>query len=189
MVMMYPSLRGGNKNPGFKELCFGEVDDVLAATDYLAKQPFVDPKRIYLGGHSTGGTLVALVAERSDRYRAVFAFGPIAAVGNYGVDKLPFDYKDKRELILRSPVVWMRTTQSRLIIIEGAARSSNIDSLRKMASLPHNDKVEFHEVPDLNHFSVLAPATKMIADKLKGDVDPAGKVEFTDADFANLKGK
>jgi hypothetical protein len=58
-----------------------------------------------------------------------------------------------------------------------------------MASLPHNDKVEFHEVPDLNHFSVLAPATKMIADKLKSDVDPAGKVEFTDADFANLKAK
>src|SRR5205085_3797074 len=37
LVMMYPSLRGGNMNPGFKEVCYGEVDDVLAATDYLAK--------------------------------------------------------------------------------------------------------------------------------------------------------
>src|SRR5438270_5982532 len=96
MVMMFPSLRGGNKNPGFKEVCFGEVDDVLAATDYLARQPFVDPQRIYLGGHSTGGTLVALVAERSDRYRAVFAFGPVGSVAKYGADVLSFDYKDKK---------------------------------------------------------------------------------------------
>src|SRR5215831_21087993 len=33
IVMMFPSLRGGNDNPGLKEGFFGEVDDVLAAAD------------------------------------------------------------------------------------------------------------------------------------------------------------
>src|SRR5437879_5106436 len=51
IVMMFPSLRGGNDNPGPKEGFFGEVDDVLAAAEFLRKQPFVDPDRIYLGGH------------------------------------------------------------------------------------------------------------------------------------------
>src|SRR5262249_2655167 len=60
IIMMYPSFRGGNDNPGFKEGFYGEVDDVLAAADYLAKQDYVDSSRIYLGGHSTGGTLALL---------------------------------------------------------------------------------------------------------------------------------
>src|SRR5262245_2004411 len=61
IIMMFPSLRGGNDNPGIKEGFLGEVDDVLAAAEHLSQQEFVDPKRIYLGGHSTGGTLVLLV--------------------------------------------------------------------------------------------------------------------------------
>ena len=36
IIMMFPSLRGGNDNPGTKEGFLGEVDDVLAAADYLA---------------------------------------------------------------------------------------------------------------------------------------------------------
>ncbi len=84
VVMMFPSLRGGNDNPGVKEGFFGEVDDILAAADFLAKQEFVDPQRIYLGGHSTGGTLVLLTAECSDRFRAVFSFGPVEDVAGYG---------------------------------------------------------------------------------------------------------
>lgn len=46
--MMFPTLRGGNMNPGFREGFYGEVDDVMAAADYLSKQRFVDPHRIYL---------------------------------------------------------------------------------------------------------------------------------------------
>ncbi|HMI87551.1 MAG TPA: hypothetical protein VK550_25870 [Polyangiaceae bacterium] len=34
---MLPSLRGGNGNPGHRELMFGEVDDVLAAIDFAEK--------------------------------------------------------------------------------------------------------------------------------------------------------
>ena len=62
-----------------REGFLGEVDDILAATDHLAALPYVDAEQIYLGGHSTGGTMVMLVGECSDRYRAIFALGPVAA--------------------------------------------------------------------------------------------------------------
>ena len=68
IMMMFPSLRGGNENSGPKEGFLGEVDDILAAADFLAKQEYVDPQRIYLGGHSTGGTLVLLTADCTDRF-------------------------------------------------------------------------------------------------------------------------
>jgi alpha/beta superfamily hydrolase len=38
IVLMLPSLRGGNGNPGHRELMFGDVDDVLAAIDYTSKR-------------------------------------------------------------------------------------------------------------------------------------------------------
>ncbi len=59
IVMMYPSLRGGNNSPGYIETFYGEVDDVLAAAKALAALDYVDAKRIYLGGHSSGGTHTA----------------------------------------------------------------------------------------------------------------------------------
>jgi len=64
----------------------GEVDDVLDATTYLEKQPYVDSHRIYLGGHSTGGTLALLAAECSDRFRTVFSFALVEDVSVYGAD-------------------------------------------------------------------------------------------------------
>jgi dipeptidyl aminopeptidase/acylaminoacyl peptidase len=100
---MYPSLRGGNNNPGYLETCYGEVDDVIAAAQYLAKQPDVDAGRIYLGGHSTGGTLALLTAESTGMFRAVFAFGPVDDTANYGADSVSYDVNDENEVRLRAP--------------------------------------------------------------------------------------
>src|SRR5262249_61852873 len=107
ILLLSPSLRGGNPTPGSQEKFYGEVDDVLAAADYLAKQPHVDPSRIYLGGHSTGGTMALLVSECSGRFRAVFSFGPADNVAGYGPEYLPFDTSNPREVELRSPGRWL----------------------------------------------------------------------------------
>ncbi|HWH68599.1 MAG TPA: prolyl oligopeptidase family serine peptidase [Candidatus Sulfotelmatobacter sp.] len=107
LIMMYPSLRGGNDNPGAVEGFYGEVHDIIAAADYLAKQDCVDPDRIYLGGHSTGGTLALLVAESTDRFRAVFSFGPVCNVAGYGAENLPFNLRDRQEVELRTPALWL----------------------------------------------------------------------------------
>ncbi|WP_253252151.1 alpha/beta hydrolase family protein, partial [Comamonas thiooxydans] len=49
MAMLFPTLRGGNDNPGQREYFWGEVQDVAAAILQAAQLPYVDPARIYLG--------------------------------------------------------------------------------------------------------------------------------------------
>ncbi|MBK6917704.1 MAG: alpha/beta fold hydrolase [Deltaproteobacteria bacterium] len=66
MVVMTPSLRGENGNPGELELLWGELDDAVAAIEWVARQPGVDPRRIHVVGHSIGGGLAALVSLRAD---------------------------------------------------------------------------------------------------------------------------
>lgn len=61
-VVFTPTLRGENGNPGALELLAGELDDAVAAVEFVAKQPEVDPSRIYAIGHSVGGALSALLS-------------------------------------------------------------------------------------------------------------------------------
>ena len=179
IVMMYPSFRGGNENPGFRECCYGEVDDVLAAAEYLAKQDFVDPSRIYLGGHSTGGTLVLLAAAASDRFRAVFSFGPIDEIIGYSGEPIPFDYKDQQELRMRSPINWLSSIKVPTFVFEGSDSGGNIYSLYQLKRVSKNPLVQFHPVKGKDHFSVLAPMTMLIASKIILDTDHTTSIEFS----------
>lgn len=181
LIMMYPSLRGGNDNPGVIETCYGEVDDVIAAADFLARQPFVDPNRIYLGGHSTGGTLALLVAESTDKFRAVFAFGPIDDVKYYGSDSLPFDAGNTRETELRAPVLWLDWIKSPTFVIEGTG--GNIEPLHELESSPHSASIQFYEISGATHFSTLAPLTRLIARKIMADSGPVTNIDFSQSEL------
>lgn len=183
-VTMYPSLRGGNDGPGAKEGFLGEVDDVIAAGEYLRAQSFVDPDRIYLGGHSTGGTLVLLVAESTDRFRAVFSFGPVDDVRAYPPEFLPFDATDPRELDLRSPGQWLHSIRVPTFVFEGVL-DGNTDALRALAG-PSNPQLRAFLVPKADHFSVLAPVSRVIADKLVSDVEAEPRIEIAGAELARV---
>jgi pimeloyl-ACP methyl ester carboxylesterase len=183
IVMMFPSLRGGNDNPGTKEGFLGEVDDVLAAADFLAKQDYVDAQRIYLGGHSTGGTLVLLVAECSDRFRAVFSFGPADNVSGYGPEYLPFDTRNPREIELRSPGRWLAGIKSPTFVFEGAVQG-NVDSLDKMKRNNPTTFAHFYPVRGGGHFDILAPTNRLIAQRIIGDVGPTCQIEFTEDELS-----
>lgn len=168
LVMMFAGLRGGNGRGGAKELFLGEVDDVLAAADYLARLPHVDASRIYLGGHSTGGTLALLVAETSARFRAVFAFGPASSAASYdaallGVDLMKVSETERR---LRTPYFWLEEIATPTFIIEGIAPGSNIDSFRGLCAKTRNPQVRCVGVTGKDHFSVLAPLNRAIATAL-----------------------
>jgi dipeptidyl aminopeptidase/acylaminoacyl peptidase len=178
VVMMFPSLRGGNDNPGVKEGFLGEVDDVLAAADYLGQQAYVDPGRIYLGGHSTGGTLALLVAECSDRFRAVFAFGPVEDVAGYGSEFLPFDMSSKRERELRAPIRWLHSVRSPVFVFEGVRQPGNLSSLKAMARASRNPRIQFLPVAGANHFSILAPVNQYIAGAILRDDGPETQLAF-----------
>jgi acetyl esterase/lipase len=169
IVMMFPSLRGGNDNPGVKEGFLGEVDDVVAAAKDLQKRPYVDPARVYLGGHSTGGTLALLVSECSPLFRAVFAFGPVANVAGYGRASglVPVDLDNRKEVMVRSPVYWLDCIQSPTWVLEGT--DGNIGELRAMNKQCSNAKVRFVEIKGADHFGTLAPINELIARQILHD--------------------
>jgi dipeptidyl aminopeptidase/acylaminoacyl peptidase len=190
VVMMFPALRGGNLSKATKEGFLGEVDDVIAAAEFLAKQEYVDPHRIYLGGHSTGGTLVLLVAECSDRFRAVFSFGPAHDVAGYGPDSedLPFDRTDPREIELRSPGRWLASIRVPVFVFEGTV-DSNLGSLQAMARTSTNPQAHFLPVRGANHFDLLAPVNRHIAAKILRDDGPTCTLAFTEDEVNKLVGK
>jgi acetyl esterase/lipase len=187
IVMMFPSLRGGNDNPGKREGFFGEVDDVLAAADFLAKQEYVDPAHIYLGGHSTGGTLVMLVAESSDRFRAVFAFGPTHDVALYPPQYTPFDRANSKEVELRSPGRWLHAIQSPTFVIEGTR--GNYAALQAMQRSSHNPLVQFLAIKNGDHFGILAPTNRLLAKKILQDNGATSNLTLTEAEVNNPGGR
>jgi dipeptidyl aminopeptidase/acylaminoacyl peptidase len=184
IVTMYPSLRGGNQNPGVKEGYYGEVEDVIAAAKTLRTLPTVDPQRIYLGGHSTGGTLALLVAEMTSDFRGVFAFGPVADVSGYDKEYLPFDTSNSKDVELRSPGYWLNSIRSPTWVIEGT--DGNIDSLRAMKAASKNSLVHFVEVDGASHFSVLGPVNELIAGKIYKDSGPACSITLTSDEAQKL---
>jgi acetyl esterase/lipase len=192
IVMMFPSLRGGNENPGFEENFYGEVDDVLAAAEFLAKQEYVDPKRIYLGGHSTGGTLVLLVAEVPNPFRAVFSFGPVHLISNYPAQyRLGVNVSDEKELKLRCPIFWLRSIQNPTFVFEGT-ELGHLAALRLMELVDpksRSPKVKFFPVTGASHLSILAPVNEHIARKIVADTGEETNLSFTGDELNNLMKK
>lgn len=106
-VLMAPMLRGENGNPGYFEFFYGEVDDLIAAGDYLANVSYVDEERIFLCGHSVGGTLSMLVSMMPSKYRAHASYSgsPDQELFFLSFDRIiPFDSNNPEEIALRSPI-------------------------------------------------------------------------------------
>lgn len=168
LVMAFPTLRGGHDGTGNREYFYGEVDDVLAMAKHVATLPYVDPDRIYLGGHSTGGTLALLTATTVHPFKAVFAFGPVARVDSYPKELVPLDFGRSRseERKLRSPVYWLKDIAQPTYLIEGAAGQNNLSELEALCSAPHSEKLQCLKIEGADHFSVLAKMTQVIATQL-----------------------
>lgn len=111
-VTMTPMLRGENGQPGNYTLFYDEVDDVIAAAEYLATIPGVDPKRIFVAGHSAGGTLALLAAMTSKRLMGCASFSgspdQVAFVRDQP-DLAPFDTNNFKELEMRSPLAYPKS--------------------------------------------------------------------------------
>jgi len=168
MVMMFPTLRGGNDNASMREYFYGEVDDVLAAAEHLARLPYVDTTRIYLGGHSTGGTLALLTAETSGRFTSVFAFGPVARSDRYGASQIPvyFGSPGDREVRLRSPILWLSDISSPTYVIEGRNAPGNASDVEELCRASGNPNLHCLLASGYDHFSVLDRVTRLIVTRL-----------------------
>ena len=168
---MYPALRGASQSPGKNECFLGEVDDVLAAAEFLAKRPDVDPQRIYLGGHSTGAVIALLAAESTARFRAVFAFGPVGDARQYGGSGcLPMDAPES-EWKPRAPVEFLSEITSLTLVIEGAGGNAGVFPYMKprVGSAP----VRFITIGGANHFNGLGPGSELLAKAILADTGPS----------------
>jgi pimeloyl-ACP methyl ester carboxylesterase len=184
IVVMFPTLRGGNGDSRRKEFFLGEVDDVLAAANHLARLPYVDADRIYLGGHSTGGTLALLVAETGGRFAAVFVFGAVTSADRYHPPLVPdFGAAAKRELALRSPIHWLDGIGVPVYLIEGEVPPGNADELETLCAKTRNPLVHCIPAAGFDHFSVLWPVSRQIAARIAVGV-PDGEPVIRPQQFA-----
>lgn len=169
VLTLYPSLRGTHGVPGSQELFLGEVDDVLAALAYLRSRPDVDPDRVFLGGHSTGGTLALLVSAVTNDFRAVFALGPVARANDYSGRFLPYDAGSKAENLVRSPIHHLDGIRTPTFVFEGDTEA-NADSLEELRAASKNRAVRYAVVRNADHFSYLSPLNRTLARAIQADV-------------------
>ena len=171
VVVFYPAVRGLNGNPGQIEGFYGELDDLVAATQWLKQQPWVDPDKIYLGGHSSGGTMVLLAAEYAGAWRAVFAFGPVTDPRSYGPrlwGALPFDSSNQHATKVRAPINWLSSITMPTLIAEGD-RQGNVGAIDQFRLTNRNPLVHVSLAGGCSHFSILRPASEKIAKAIKND--------------------
>jgi dipeptidyl aminopeptidase/acylaminoacyl peptidase len=174
-VVMVPLLRGENGQAGTFSLVYDEVDDVLAAADDLGRRRGVDPQRIYVAGHSSGGTLALLAALASPRFRAVAAFDAtpdLAVFFRPGQEykEVPFDLGDPRELEVRSPLAYARSLKcpARLYYSEQAAPHLEQMTLRFVEVAKGRGLDAGAERVHGNHISMAAPAARRSIDFFRG---------------------
>ncbi len=177
LLEMYPSFRGGNGNPGYYEALYGEVDDIVSAYEYAASLPYVDPERIYLGGHSTGGTRALLASEYTDKFRAVFCFGAVDEIKYHNNSQFTFDTNIEDEYVMRSPIYWLDDVKSPTFLIEGS--DGNSENLKRMLAATDNDKISGFVIEGADHFSVLAPLTRVVAQKILADTGAQPNISIT----------
>ena len=111
---MMPALRGENGLPGNFSGFYDETADVLAAAQVLRGQPGVDPARLFLAGHSVGGTLTLLAAMSTRMFRAAASFSgnPDArAFFRRFPEDIRFDAADALEFDMRSAACFARKLQ------------------------------------------------------------------------------
>jgi dipeptidyl aminopeptidase/acylaminoacyl peptidase len=110
-------LRAENGQPGSFSFCYDEVDDVLAAANWLGSRAFVDGERLFVAGPSAGGTLALLASMASKQFRAAASFSAspdqavLCAHAKQASRDVPFDVTDRRELEMRSPLAFAKSFQ------------------------------------------------------------------------------
>ena len=187
IIVLCPSWRAENDNPGRFELFYGEVEDAAAAVDYLAQVPYVDASRIYFAGHSTGGTITLLTAEATPKLRAAFSFGGcpdlqhlMEASRGKGYDNTPYDWHNDTENYWRSPINFVAYLHSPTFYFEGAksfypADARRMEQRAKDAGKPFSAFI----VEGGTHFSILQPLTALVAKKILADTGPTCNITFT----------
>lgn len=126
---------------------------------------------MFLGGHSTGGTLAVLAAASGNTFAGVFAFGPIDDPRYYDSDCPPrsLSVAERRP---RTPSHWVRDIRVPTWLIEGEHGNS-----RSVELLARSSARQGHVRPVIvdghDHFDVLRPGLEVIVDEILTGRGPA----------------
>ncbi len=184
IVMMCPSWRGENDNPGRFELFYGEVEDFLAALDHVKKLPYVDAQRVYIGGHSTGGTMTLLAACATDQFRAAFSFGGmlngVTTLEGDSYGNTPYSPTSNRDHRLRSPLRYAGFISKPVFYFEGGeSYDAGAAALLKLRAKKH---FQSYHLPG-DHFDILHPITHLIAEKIVADTGTVSSIRITELEL------
>lgn len=176
LVYMVPSWRGENDNPGDYEMFWGEIDDAVAALTYLRNLSYVDPARVYVLGHSTGGTVALLLSLETDGARAIFSFEGAPDIGHWlavggGPGFVPFDQNDPKELELRSTITMTSSVRvpTWWFYAKHGGFARDAAPLRRSAGLRSN--LGIVGVAGADHVSILIRLVSWLAQRINTDVD------------------
>lgn len=157
-----PILRAENGQPGHFSLFYNEVDDVIAATEFMKSQSYIDPERIYLAGHSVGGTMTMLAGMASTNYRALASFSGspdqiLFTAG--GMRETPFDRRNGAEFEMRSPLSFAASFKAPARLFYGTEEHFFRDTTQRTAQLAQRAGLDVQavEVPG-DHFSAVPGA-------------------------------
>jgi formylglycine-generating enzyme required for sulfatase activity len=124
-IVLTPMLRAENGQSGAFSYFYDEVDDIVAAAEYLRQQPYVDAERLFVAGHSVGGTLTLLAALAYPHFRAATSFSGAPFWPEFISSKsLPFDKRDPREIQMRSPIAYAGSFKCPLRLFYGTAEAN-----------------------------------------------------------------
>lgn len=168
-ALLLPTWRGENGNPGNFEMCGGEVEDLVAAIDYVSTKKSIDKSKIFVAGHSIGATNVMLAAELSGKIRKAVACGGLPDMASAGsaYENPPFDDKNWTERYMRSPAKWAKELKCPLLLLY--AEKDPGDAMFKkqaehMKESSDKNSISVEVIPNTDHFTALRPAvSRMIS--------------------------
>jgi dipeptidyl aminopeptidase/acylaminoacyl peptidase len=164
-AVIMPALRGENGLAGAFSGFYDENADVLAAAEHLAGLPGVDRSRMFVAGHSIGGTQTMLAAMSTRMFRGATTFSGGTNAWRFFSrfpEMLCFDAGSPREFEMRSPVCYATSFKCPVRILYGS-EERRLAAPSEMTAIRAHDaglNVEAAEVPG-DHFSALAEETKI----------------------------
>jgi dipeptidyl aminopeptidase/acylaminoacyl peptidase len=172
LVVLAPNVRGSTgygrewQELNRRDWGGGDLADVMAGVDWLAKEGIADPKRIGITGGSYGGfmTLYAL-ARHPDRFAAGVSIVGVVSwkslfdttrgdLREYLIRELGDATKDPQLYADRSPLTHAKNIRAALLVLQGAndprvpkSEAVQIVEALKANGAPH----EYHEYPNEGH--------------------------------------
>jgi dipeptidyl aminopeptidase/acylaminoacyl peptidase len=132
-VVMMPALRAENGLPGAFSGFYDETADVLAAAEHLRALPGIDAERLFLAGHSIGGTLTMLAAMSTPVFRAAASFSgnPDArAFFRRFPEDVRFDTADPLEFDMRSAACFAGSFKCPVLMLHASKEHSSDKTIR-----------------------------------------------------------